>query len=247
MRLILCALLLAVMTDHAHSAALRVAVADSWAMPMIEVTDGQPTSGILYDLILSLAHHLGQPAQFQVLARARVQSAMEHGEVDIRCFVAPAWVGHSARNYLWSEPLLEQRDVLVSTRKHLNPVNVQTLPQQSIGTVLSYTYPSLQPLFDAAKLHRDDARSQEQVLQMLIARRFDYAVSNQWALDWVNKNRQQTDQLHSVALIQEQWLSCMVRNDPHLATGRILDTLVNMRDSGEIERIIARYTTPSAP
>ena len=247
MRLILCALLLAVITGHAHSAALRVAVADSWAMPMIEVTDGQPTSGILYDLILSLAHHLGQPAQFQVLARARVQSAMEHGEVDIRCFVAPAWVGHSARNYLWSEPLLEQRDVLVSTHKHLNPVNVQTLPQQSIGTVLSYTYPSLQPLFDAAKLHRDDARSQEQVLQMLIARRFDYAVSNQWALDWVNKNRQQTDQLHSVALIQEQWLSCMVRNDPHLATGRILDTLVNMRDSGEIERIIARYTTPSAP
>ncbi|MBM1189632.1 substrate-binding periplasmic protein [Pseudomonas weihenstephanensis] len=247
MRLILCALLLAVITGHAHSAALRVAVADSWAMPMIEVTDGQPTSGILYDLILSLARHLGQPAQFHVLARARVQSAMEHGEVDIRCFVAPAWVGHSARNYLWSEPLLEQRDVLVSTHKHLNPVNVQTLPQQSIGTVLSYTYPSLQPLFDAEKLHRDDARSQEQVLQMLIARRFDYAVSNQWALDWVNKSREQTDQLHSVALIQEQRLSCMVRNDPHLATGRILDTLVNMRDSGEIERIIARYTTPSAP
>lgn len=131
---------------------MRFAIADSWAMPMVRHENGQPTEGILFDVMQSLARQIGYPAHFQVLARARVQSAMDHGEMDVRCFVTPAWVGPNADQYLWSEPLLAQRDVLVGTRQRPAPVNLQTLERQSVGTVLSYTYPSLQPLFDAGRL-----------------------------------------------------------------------------------------------
>ena len=237
-------LILATVPCLAELPPLRFAIADSWAMPMVRHENGQPTEGILFDVMQSLALQIGYPAQFQVLARARVQSAMDHGEVDVRCFVTPAWVGPNADQYLWSEPLLAQRDVLVGTRQRPAPVNLQTLERQSVGTVLSYTYPSLQPLFDAGRLQRDDARSQEQVLQMLIIGRFNYAVSNQWAVDWINKDLEPADQLHDVALVQEQKLGCMVRNDPHLPTEKILSTLSAMRQSGEIERIISRYTAP---
>lgn len=80
---------------------------------------------------------------------------------------------------------------------------------------------------------------------MLIIGRFNYAVSNQWAVDWINKDLKPADQLHDVALVQEQMLSCMVRNDPQLPTKKILSTLSAMRQSGEIERIISRYTAPA--
>ncbi|NMY38044.1 MULTISPECIES: transporter substrate-binding domain-containing protein [Pseudomonas] len=238
-------LLLAALPCQAQPPPLRFAIVDSWAMPMVRHENGQPTEGILFDVMQSLAQHVGHPAHFQVLPRARVQSAMDHGEVDVRCFVSRSWVGPNADQYLWSEPLIQQRDVLVGTRQRPAPVDLQSLERQSVGTVLSYTYPSLQPLFDAGKLQRDDARSQDQVLQMLIIGRFNYAVSNQWAVDWINKDLQPADQLHAVALVQEQRLGCMVRDDPQLPTGKILNTLSAMRQSGEIERIISRYTAPT--
>jgi polar amino acid transport system substrate-binding protein len=164
---------------------LRFVVPDSWAMPMVQLEHGQPTQGILYDMMLSLATQVGVPAEFHVLPRARC--AMEHGEVDIRCYAAQSWLPNQSGDYIWSIPLLTQRDLLISRDNqplHLDPAR---LPRQSIGTVLGYTYPTLQPLFDSSQLQRDDARNQEQVLQKLQAGRYRYAVSNQWSLEWFNQ------------------------------------------------------------
>nr|BFE90107.1 hypothetical protein GCM10020185_06430 [Pseudomonas brassicacearum subsp. brassicacearum] len=121
-------------------------------------------------------------------------------------------------------------------------VTLATLPEQPIGTVLGYTYPTLQPLFDRSQLHRDDARSQEQVLAKLLAGRYRYGISNQWALDWFNQRHTADRQLHEVAVLQEQQLSCYVRNDPNIPAQRILRTLLNMKTSGEIDAIIQLYT-----
>ena len=183
MRFALGALLLVSLSVSAAEAPLRFVVSDSWAMPMVQMERGRPTQGILHDIMLSLATQVGVPAQFHVLPRARVQNAMEHGEVDVRCYVSKSWLPNLSGNYIWSAPLLVQRDLLIGRRDSPDTVNPADLPQQSIGTVLGYSYPTLQPLFDADRLHRDDARNQEQVLDKLLAGRYRYAVSSQWTLD----------------------------------------------------------------
>ncbi|PTT98114.1 amino acid ABC transporter substrate-binding protein, partial [Pseudomonas sp. HMWF031] len=81
MRLALGALLLISLNGAAADAPLRFVVPDSWAMPMLQLDRGRPTQGILYDVMLSLATQVGVPAEFHVLPRTRVQSAMEQGEV----------------------------------------------------------------------------------------------------------------------------------------------------------------------
>ncbi|WP_434601335.1 transporter substrate-binding domain-containing protein [Pseudomonas sp. Z4-7] len=221
---------------------LRFAITDGWAMPMVQIERGRPTQGILPDVMTSLATQVGIPAQFHVLARARLDSAMEHGEIDMRCYVSPDWVKDKGGDYLWSVPLFFQRDVLVGSASAPARVTPATLAQQSIGTVLSYRYPTLQPLFDNGHLRRDDARSQDQVLAKLLAGRYRYAVSNQWALDWFNQRHGADRQLHEVAILQEQQLSCYVRNDPDIPAQRILRTLLKMKMSGEIDAIIQLYT-----
>ncbi|WLG97538.1 ABC transporter substrate-binding protein [Pseudomonas sp. FP198] len=221
---------------------LRFAITDGWAMPMVQIERGRPTQGILPDVMTSLATQVGIPAQFHVLARARLDSAMEHGEIDMRCYVSPDWVKDKGGDYLWSVPLFFQRDVLVGSASASARVTPATLAQQSIGTVLSYHYPTLQPLFDNGHLRRDDARSQDQVLAKLLAGRYRYAVSNQWALDWFNQRHGADRQLHEVAVLQEQQLSCYVRNDPDIPAQRILRTLLKMKMSGEIDAIIKLYT-----
>lgn len=241
MRVILCALLLVASQAFAAQAPLRFSIADSWAMPLVQIEDNQPRQGILYDMMSRLAQHLGRTAEFHVLARARVQSAIEHGEIDVRCYSAQSWVDSPSGNYLWSIPLLIQRDLLVGNPKHTAPVDPRQLPTQSIGTVLSYTYPTLQPLFDSGQLQRDDARSQEQVLEKLTIERSHYGVSNQWSLEWFNQRQAPERRLHAVAVLQEQGVGCYVRNDPSLPVQSILRTLLRMKMSGEIDDIVRRY------
>lgn len=221
---------------------LRFVVADSWAMPMVQIDLGRPTQGILHDIMLSLATQVGVPAEFHVLPRTRVQSAMERGEVDVRCYAAQSWLPNQSGDYIWSIPLLFQRDLLIGRQDQPPRVDPANLARQSIGTVLGYTYPTLQPLFDADRLQRDDARNQEQVLEKLLAGRYRYAVSNQWTLDWFNQRLLPAQQLHGVAVLQEQQVGCYVRNDPQVPVQRILRTLLRMKMSGEIDDIIRLYT-----
>ncbi|WP_085609023.1 MULTISPECIES: ABC transporter substrate-binding protein [unclassified Pseudomonas] len=221
---------------------LRFVVADSWAMPMVQIERGRPTQGILYDMMLSLATQVGVPAQFHVLPRARVQNAMEHGEVDVRCYAAQSWLPNLSGDYIWSIPLLFQRDLLISRQDQPPNADPAHLPRQSIGTVLGYSYPTLQPIFDTDRLWREDARNQEQVLDKLLAGRYRYAVSNQWTLDWFNQRLLPGQQLQAVAVLQEQKVGCYVRNDPNVPVQRILRTLLRMKMSGEIDDIIRLYT-----
>jgi len=221
---------------------LRFAMADSWAMPLVQYEHGRPTQGILYDMMLSLATQVGVPAEFHVLPRTRVQNAMEHGEVDVRCYAAQSWLPNQSGDYIWSIPLFFQRDLLISHQGQPSSVDPALLPRQSIGTVLGYSYPTLQPLFDADHLWREDARNQEQVLDKLLAGRYRYAVSNQWTLDWFNQRLLPGQQLQGVAVLQEQQVGCYVRNDPDVPVQRILRTLLRMKMSGEIDDIIRLYT-----
>ena len=241
MRLALGALLFVSLTGAAADAPLRFVVPDSWTMPMVQFEHGRPTQGILYDVMLSLATQVGVPAEFHVLPRARVQSAMEHGEIDVRCYAAQSWLPNQSGDYIWSIPLWVQPDVLLSRPDPLTSADPAHLPRQSIGTVRGYTYPTLQPLFDADKLDREDARNQEQVLEKLLAGRYRYAVSNQWTMDWFNQRLLPEQQLQSVAVLQEQRVGCYVRNDPKVPVQRILRTLLRMKMSGEIDDIIRLY------
>ena len=244
MRVVLGALWMIAATSVAAPAPLRFSVSDSWAMPMIQVEDGRPTQGILYDLMSSLATQVGRPIEFHVMARARISSAMAHGDIDVRCYVAQAWVDDRSGDYAWSLPLMVQRNVLASV--HDQPVQVARLTPQSIGTVLNYRYTSLDPLFAEGQLTRDDARSEEQVLHKLVAGRFQYAVSNEWILDRFNQRLPPGHQLHKVAIIDEQNLGCAVRNGANVPVQQILRTLVRMKMSGEIDDIIKLYTGESA-
>jgi polar amino acid transport system substrate-binding protein len=249
MRLALGALLVISLNVTAADAPVRYVMADSWAMPMVQLERGRPTQGILYDVMLSLSTQVGVPAEFHVLPRARVQNAMEHGEVDVRCYAAQTWLPNQSGDYIWSIPLFLQRDLLVSRNGSPTLINPADLRHETIGTVLGYIYPTLQPLFDSGQLQREDARNQEQVLDKLLAGRSRYAVSNQWTLDWFNQRLMPGRQLQAVAVLQEQNVGCYVRNDPKVPVQRILRTLLRMKMSGEIDDIIGLYigNEPATP
>lgn len=224
----------------AAPAALRFSAVDSWAMPLAEFRENRLVGGIIHDLILRLAHRLEMPAQILVLPRNRVELALKQGEIDVRCYISPRWIANG-EEYLWSVPFIHQRDLIVARQGSASVPGPDALSGQTIGTVLGYAYPRLQQLFDRGALQRDDARNQELVLQKLLAGRYQYALSNELALAWFNRDLPDSDHLVGVATLDEEPVSCLVRNDPALPTQRILRALSQMKESGEIDAILARY------
>ena len=192
----------------------------------------------------SLSRQVGMRAEFHVLPRLRVQAALERGAVDIRCYAAQAWVPNLSGDYCWSLAILYQRDLLIASAQTAAGPYPDQFSNETVGTVLGYNYPDLQYLFDNHQLVREDARSQEQTLRKLAAGRYNYAVSSQLVLDWVNRDLPASQRLKVISLVSEQPAGCILRNDPNLPTQRILRTLVRMRVSGEIQQIIDRYTAP---
>ncbi|WP_248919375.1 substrate-binding periplasmic protein [Pseudomonas entomophila] len=242
MRRVLALLLLWTTQSLAEQPVLRFSIAESWSMPLMRTEQEQPVEGILFDLIQALAREVGVRPQYHVMARLRLQEAMQNGDIDVRCYVSPQWLSDRPGDYLWSVPLIEQRDLLVGHAGDSGPSRPEDLAPQAIGTVLGYTYPTLEPLFSSGRLQREDSRNQLLALQKLQAGRYRHTVSNQLSLQWFNRQLPAAQRLRGLAVLQEQALGCLVRNDPALPTQALLRALVRLKQSGEIERIIERYT-----
>jgi len=242
LRRLLALLMLCNTQSLADQPVLRFSVAESWSMPLMRVADEQPVEGLLFDLMQAMAREVGARAEYHVLPRLRLQQAMDDGDVDVRCYVSPQWFNDRPGRFAWSIPLFRLRDVLVG-QPNDQPTRPEQLPLQAIGTVLGYTYTTLDPLFERGQLRREDSRSQELALQKLQIGRYRHAVSNELSLQWFNQRLPTGQRLQVLAVLEQQALGCMVRNDPSVPTQGVLRALVRMKESGEIERITRRYGT----
>lgn len=242
MRRVLAILLLWTTHGLAQPPVLRFSVAESWSMPLMRTEDQQPVEGILFELMQAIARETDARPQYHVMARLRLQEAMQAGEIDVRCYVSTQWLTDRPGDYLWSIPIIEQRDLLIGRPGDSSPTRPEALPPQAIGTVLGYTYPTLEPLFSQGRLQREDSRNQLLALQKLQAGRFRHAISNQLSLQWYNRSLPPGQRLQALAVLEEQALGCMVRNDPQLPTQGVLRALVRIKESGEMQRIVERYT-----
>ncbi|WP_061240285.1 ABC transporter substrate-binding protein [Ectopseudomonas composti] len=219
---------------------LRFAVTESWAMPMMQIVEGRATSGILYDLQMRLAQKVGRRADLLVMPRLRVQRTLVRGEIDVRCYVNPNWLQESHHQYIWSLPFMIQRDLIVG-RTAEPGFRLEQLRGQRLGTVLGFSYPPLDALFDSAQVQREDARTQELVLEKLEVGRYNYAVSNQLTLAWFNRQRSAGQRLHALSEISSDLVACIVRDQPDVPTQALLRALVQMKQDGEFDDILARY------
>lgn len=219
---------------------LRFSITESWGMPMILIENGQATGGILYDLQTRLAQKVGRRAEMLVMPRLRVQSMMLRGDLDVRCNTNPKWMQTAYHQYIWSVPFMQQRDLIVGPA-NAPARDLAQLHGERLGTVLGFRYPSLDALLDEGLLVRDDGRTQEMVLEKLQAGRYRYAVSSQLALDWYNRSLPPRQRLREVAEIASDPLSCVVRDAPDVPTQQLLRALVQMKQDGEFDAILARY------
>lgn len=208
-------------------------------MPLIRIENDQAREGFLLELSQRLASNVGRTLKLIIIPRPRLIRMLEQGTVDVHCNANAAWLKTINSHYVWSRPLMIQRDLLIS--RDAQPFDLDHLHGERVGTVRGFSYPVLQPYFDSGQLQRDDARTQEQVLNKLAAKRYNYAVSSKHNFDWYNKSKPVEQHFKQLQILKSFEIACLVRDSPDIPTQAILSTLAAMKSSGEIDQLFSRY------
>ncbi|WP_417663457.1 substrate-binding periplasmic protein [Pseudomonas sp.] len=223
---------------RAESPALSFSISSSLSMPLIGFDNGVANTGVLYELETRLAKYLNRKMRLVSLPRPRIYKLLDRGKIDVHCYASKDWIANNTQ-YAWSVPIMVQRDFLITRASN---ARIKAPPHGAlVGTVNGYIYTSLASSFATGQLVRDDARTQEQVINKLEMRRYDYAITNEISFNWYKRINDARDQFQKLQMIQQSEIRCMVRKGPEVPTQEILSAIKTMMTNGEIGEIIAQY------
>jgi polar amino acid transport system substrate-binding protein len=236
--------LLAAMPARAAEPVLRFALGQAWSLPFAKISPaGELQGGLLFELMEQIAANAGARASYTLLPPKRVDVALERSLVDLHCLLSPAWMGdYQVAPERWTVPLLTLDDVLLAPPGHIGErLDLSRGAPARVGLVLSYHYPGLEKALASGRLLREDAPTQERVLEKLARGRTDYAVANSMMAAWFNKRQAPEQQLEPLQVIDSVPVHCLLAVQPALEPARIQAAVRQLAQSGQLKSILARY------
>lgn len=219
-------------------ATLKFAVSDSWAPPYVTRRGSEPVAGLLVAIMQAVAQAAGAQLTFVPLPSPRVDAALREGVVDLHPMISPSWYGPEGPPGRLGPPMVVLEDVLVS-REGTGPLDLEQRRGLRVGTVLGYRYDALQAAFAAGHLVREDAPSQERMLEKLRLGRSDTAVCDRRVLQHFNRKLPPAQQLHArQRLSMAVTHACLSPKSPWPQQA-LLDALDQVVGSGTLRRLLA--------
>ncbi|GAA5175797.1 ABC transporter substrate-binding protein [Niveibacterium umoris] len=250
MRLIASLLLLVVSLSSraALGQPLHVAVSEGWNMPFARfVRDAGGTrleAGVIHDWYRALAAELGRPIDFTVLPPMRVDLLVRDEQIDLRCFSSPEWENKDLlQAYQWSDQqILSVEERLVGGPRAATVKRLEDLAGQSIGTVIGYRYPLLEPLFRQQRITREDAPSEAVMLEKQLLGRSDYSVVRALTLEYLQSQDPKWLGLQTSPLVVSSTpLYCLLRRGSGISMAQFDAALANLRRRGTMQQLLERY------
>lgn len=219
---------------------LRFAVSDSWAPPYVLRRGSEPVGGLLVGLMQAVAQAAGARAVFVRLPSPRVDAALRDGEVDLHCLISPAWYGADGPPGRLGPPMVVLEDVLV-TREPGPPLALPAQRGLRVGTVLGYRYDTLQAVFEAGGLVREDAPSQSRMLEKLRLGRSDAAVCDRRVLQHFNLGLPAEQRLHARQRVSQTVTHACLSPKAAWPEAPLLQALDRVIGRGDLRRLLAEW------
>lgn len=209
--------------------------------PMAEFKNGNLVGGIVKDFGAEIEKSSGKKVNIVLMPRKRVGAAVSDGEIDIVCFVNPAWLADSSKVVWSTKPLLTLTDQLFGSEAARPIERVEELtPNDLVSTVLGYKYEKLEGAFDKGTLHRDDSPSQRSAIGKVESGHSLYGIAEDLTLDWFVRYQSPKHIAKWRLPIQSWALYCGVPKASKYDARQLLSITDNMIDSGKVQKITDR-------
>jgi len=220
---------------------LRFLASSSWNMPHGDIQADRILGGIVFDIAHAIGETMKLPVSFVVMPRNRTDAAVIAGDVDVRCYINPAWT-KVPDLHLWTKPLFEAPDIIVGRTTAAPISSINQIPAGTpIGTVLGFVYPALDDRLSDGRLVRDNANDGEKNLLKLTLGRFPYAVSNSLVVDWYVRQSPSSEIAKWRVPLNKGEFYCAVVKTARTDPQRILKAFERLQSSGRIEKILSKY------
>lgn len=231
------------MAAHANAQAepLRFLASDSWGMPYGDIEGNRIKGGIVYDMAQAIGEAMKQPVTFLVMPRNRTDAAVIAGNIDVRCYVNPAWT-KIPDLHVWTEPLFNSPNVIVGRSSSTSLTSIDQMPAGTrIGMVLGFVYPELDGRVASGALVRDNANDQEKNLLKLSVGRFPYAVVNDRVLGWFRKENPTGNIAPWQLSLGKSEFFCAAAKSARTDPQRIITAIERLKSSGQLDKILDKY------
>lgn len=209
--------------------------------PYLIVNDQEP-SGIMWDVVSTIAQRLDYRVVAEKIPRKRVDEMLMEGYID-GTPRAREWVEKPDR-FLFTDPVVDIEEVFFMPRDssfaYTSPADLRS---KTIVTHLGYKYPALEPYFEDGSIRRFDvSRDRDMFTFVLHGERFDAAVADRLVGKWILRN----EGLQKHFRITEDGIShygfrLMLRKDWQSFANQFNAELARMKKSGELDAILANY------
>ncbi|MFG6489328.1 substrate-binding periplasmic protein [Roseateles sp. BYS78W] len=234
--------LAAVQAAPAEKPVLRFIVGEDWAPPYLELRGGRPVGGLAFELMEQVARAADARPVYVMLPPKRTQPALHAGQADLMCMMAPKWVVEPLGSDRVGPPMVVLEDVLAVGRGGLTrPLDLAAQRGLRVGTVLGYHYQELGPLFDAGQLVRDDAVTQQGVLEKLARGRTPAAVVDRLVLAQYNRGHPPAEALRPLQVVSQTVTHCLLGGTTQLPAARLQQALRAVVERGDVARLVQRY------
>ncbi|WP_295901004.1 substrate-binding periplasmic protein [uncultured Bdellovibrio sp.] len=217
---------------------VRVGVPAGLAPPLLFEGKPNETKGLVVDYATALAEAMGRKSSFSVITRYRLDGYLFKGQVDMMCYTSKVWA--SSQDQLdFSKPLFMKREVIIGPAPM--PKKITDLKNKTIGTMLQYVYPKLDPLFASKQLIREDSLSEEANLKKLLNGRIQYIVTDEIFIDYFKLKHPKIEINRERLFMQEYPISCSLSRKGHVKVKDLNEAIDKIKANGTLEKIFSKY------
>ncbi|MGQ5524286.1 substrate-binding periplasmic protein [Chitinimonas sp. PSY-7] len=226
-------------------AAVKIALCECDSPPLLELAphSTEPVGGLIKDIGDLITNQMGETAVYQVLSRKRLDPALIRGEVDMICYLTPAWTAIAAQLY-WTDDIVPQTELVLVDRNRPGKIrNLDDLIGMRIGLIHGFHYPQLAPLITVGKLkpvYEKDHRSNYKLLEHNLV---DAVVSTD--LQTAYYLREMPASASNIGLsdlvISVTPTQCAISKASKIPAKRVMDAVQQLKAQGAFEKLINRY------
>ncbi|MGQ7274637.1 substrate-binding periplasmic protein [Marinobacter sp. V034] len=221
---------------------LKLNVSPNGYPPYTIVEKGDRFRGIVWDVTTVICERLGYQLEALKVPRKRVDGMLTDGMIDATPR-AKEWT-EEPDNFVFTIPIVQVSEVFFSRAErafeYFRPADLESM---TVLTHLGYKYPNIRDMFTSGKAKRFDVPKDQDIFRFLMhGDDFDVAVSDRLVGQWMIRKNGWQGQFHiSKQPLTDVGLRLMLRPDMAAFVSQYNEELGKMKDSGELESILAAY------
>lgn len=216
---------------------LTIAISSADTLPLAQIEQEQLRGGILKDIGDAIGSYHQRTVVYITPPRKRLQEVLEQHTADLLCGSNPAWL---AGKFNWSQPILNNTGLLVSSAKVKQLKNLSELAGKPIGTISGYVYTEFSEVM-GKQFTRDDAPNMTLNMRKFFFGRFDYVAVDELSYLYLLKQEKPKLKLNKPLITSHYQFYCAISPQSTLSAAQVNLAVSALQKTGKIQAILQRY------